>query len=146
MIWMALKIAAAEPSQEALALGKEMAETGMLATLLPILEADSTEKLVADFPELSDAEKQKLREVAHRTYLEGRGRLLQADGRAYAEQLSVDDLRALVAFSHTEAAKHYRDAMPKIAASTMAAAGSMDFKKDVAAAYCKETGKLCPVK
>jgi len=146
MIWMALMIAAAEPSPEALALGREMAEAGMLATLLPILEVDSTEKLVAEFPELSDAEKQKFREVAHRTYLEGRDRLLEADGRAYAEQLSLEDLRALVAFSRTDAAKHYRDAMPKIAASTMASAGPMDFKKDVVAAYCKETGKLCPVK
>ena len=49
-----------------------------------------------------------------------------------------------MAFSRTEAASHYRDAMPRIAASTMAAAGAMDFKKDVVAAYCKETGKLCP--
>ena len=143
---MALMMAAAEPSPEALALGKEMAQAGMLATLLPILEADSTEKLFAEFPELGEAEKQKLREVAHRTYLEGRDRLLEADGRGYAEQLSVEDLRALVAFSRTDAAKHYRDAVPRIAASTMAAAGSMDFKKDVVEAYCKETGKLCPVK
>ena len=42
MILMALMMAAAEPSPEALALGKEMAQAGMLATLLPILEADST--------------------------------------------------------------------------------------------------------
>ena len=95
---------------------------------------------------MGEAEKQRLREVAHRTYLEGRDRLLEADGRGYAEQLSVEDLRALVAFSRTDAAKHYRDAVPRIAASTMAAAGSMDFKKDVVEAYCKETGKLCPVK
>jgi len=146
MIWMALMIAVAEPSPEALALGKEMAQTGMLATLLPILETETTEKLVAEYPELGDADRQKLRETAHRTYLEGRDRLLDADGRAYAEQLSVEDLRALVEFSRTDAAKHYRAAMPRIAASTMAKAGQMDFKKDVIAAYCKETGKLCPVK
>jgi hypothetical protein len=146
MIWMALMIAAVEPSPEALALGKEMAQTGMLATLLPILETETTEKLVAEFPELSDPDRQKLRETAHRTYLEGRDRLLEADGRAYAEQLSVEDLRALVEFSRTDAAKHYRDAMPRIASSTMARAGQMDFKKDVIAAFCKETGKLCPVK
>jgi hypothetical protein len=144
MIWMALMIAGAEPSAEALALGREMAQAGMLATLLPILEADATEKLVADYPELSDADKAKLRDTAHRTAVEGRAKLLEADGRAYAEQLSVDDLRALVAFSRTDAAKNYRDAMPKIAASTMASAGPMDFKRDVIATYCKETGKLCP--
>jgi len=146
MIWMALMIAAAEPSPEALALGKEMAQTGMLATLLPILETETTEKLVAEYPELGDADRQKLRETAHRTYLEGRDRLLDADGRAYAEQLSIEDLRALVEFSRTDAAKHYRAAMPRIAASTMGRAGQMDFKKDVIAAYCKETGQLCPAK
>jgi hypothetical protein len=146
MIWMTLMIAAAEPSPEALALGKEMAQTGMLATLLPILETETTEKLVAEYPELGDADRQKLRETAHRTYLEGRDRLLDADGRAYAEQLSIEDLRALVEFSRTDAAKHYRAAMPRIAASTMGRAGQMDFKKDVIAAYCKETGQLCPAK
>jgi hypothetical protein len=146
MIWMALMMAAAEPSPEALALGREAAQAGMLATLLPILEAETTEKLVAEFPELSDADRQKLRDTAHRTYVEGRARLLEADGRAYAEQLSVEDLRTIVAFFRTDAAKHYRDAMPRIAASTMATVGPMDFKKDVIAAYCKETGKLCPAK
>ena len=144
MIWMALMMAVAEPTPEALALGREAAQSGILATLLPILEADTTEKLVAEYPELSGSDRQKLREVAHRTYQAGRERLLEADGRAYAEQLSVEDLKAIVAFSRTDAAKHYRDAMPRIAASTMSAAGTMDFKKDVVAAYCKETGKLCP--
>jgi hypothetical protein len=146
MILMALMIAMTEPSPEALALGLEMSETGMLATLLPILEADATEKLVAEYPELSDADKAKLRDTAHRTAAQGRTKMLEADGRAYAEQLSIEDLRALVAFARTDAAKHYRDAMPKIAASTMASVGPMDFKSDVIAAYCKETGKLCPAK
>ena len=59
MIWMALMMAAAEPSPEALALGREAAQAGMLATLLPILEADTTEKLVAQYPELSETERQK---------------------------------------------------------------------------------------
>ena len=34
-------------------------------------------------------------------------------------------------------------AIPAVVLSTMKAVGQMDFKKDVTAAYCQETGKLC---
>jgi hypothetical protein len=146
MIWMVLMMAVAEPSAEALALGREAAETGTLASLLPILEADAIGKLVAEHPELGVADKQKLRDVAQKVYLDGRARILDADGRAYAEQLSVEDLRALVVFSRTGAAKNYRSAMPRIAASTMVNVGNLDFKADVIAAFCKASGKLCPAK
>jgi hypothetical protein len=33
--------------------------------------------------------------------------------------------------------------MPGVIGDTMKEIGSMDFKGDVRAAYCKETGKLC---
>jgi hypothetical protein len=33
--------------------------------------------------------------------------------------------------------------MPGAIAAAMQAVGQMDFKKDVRAAFCKDTGKLC---
>lgn len=146
MIVIALLIASAEPSAEALALGREAAEVGMLATLMPILEADATEKVIAEFPDLDATDKQRLRGTAHRLFARGKAKLLEADGRAYAVHLSVEDLRALVAFSRTSAAAHFRSAIPAIAAATMANAGSPDFRQDVIAAFCAEHGKLCPAK
>jgi hypothetical protein len=143
-LWMVgVALAAASPSPEALALGRQLAESGSLAALLPLIQAKETEELVAANPELSAPEKAQLRAVAARTFAAGRERLMAATANAYAERLSVEDLRALVAFEKSPAAGRYRAAMPAAIAATMQAVGPMDFKGDVLEAFCKETGKLC---
>ena len=96
--------------------------------------------------DLTDAEKSALRVTAKRVFEEGRERLMTATGKAYAERLSVEDLRALVAFEQSDAARRYRGAMPGAITAAMQAVGQMDFKKDVRAAFCKESGKLCDAK
>ena len=140
---LALALAAATPSAEALRLGRELAEAGTLAALLPLIQQKETEDMVAAHPELSEPDKETLRATANRIYETGRDKLLSATGRAYAERLITADLRRLVAFNRTGTAKRYREATPAVIAATMQAVGTMDFKKDVRAAFCKETGKLC---
>ncbi len=141
-----LAAAAAAPSPEALSLGRQLAETGALAGLLPQISAKETEELVADHPEFSAADKAALRATARRVFEAGRDRLMDATGRAYAERLSVRDLRKLVAFQRSGAAHRYQAAMPQAIAATMQSVGKMDFKADVAAAFCKEKGRLCAAK
>jgi hypothetical protein len=119
------------------------AETGELATMLPMLEAKETQELLAARPELSPADKQKLQATAHRVYTAGRERLLNATAAAYARHLSVSDLRRLMEFRQSASGKRYRYAMPRIILESSQSAGKMDFKGDVLAAYCKETRKLC---
>lgn len=143
---LALALAAASPSPETLALGRQLAESGSLAALLPLIQAKETAELIAAHRELRPEDRAKLRSVAARTYAAGRERLMDATARAYAERLSVEDLRALVAFEKTPAAGRYRAAVPAAIAATMKAVGPMDFKGDVVKAYCKETGKLCDAK
>ena len=140
---ISLLIAAATPSAEAQQLGRELAGQGTLAALLPLVQAKETEELVASAKDLSDAEKVALRATAERVYRDGRERLLSATGRAYAERLTVDELKALVAFHRSPPAQRQQQVMPAVIAASMQSVGSMDFKKDVAAAFCKETGKLC---
>ena len=144
MIFLAL--AAATPSPEAQQLGRKLADTGLLASILPMMKQKEVEEIVGNAKDLSDAEKTALRSTADRVYEEGRARLLTATGNSYAQSLSVEDLKALVAFEGTDAAKRYRAAMPGAIASTMQAVGQMDFKKDVRAAFCEEKGKLCDAK
>ena len=144
-LFLALALAAAAPTPETEKLGRQLAETGTLAAMLPLIQAKETEELVAQ-SELSDAEKAALRVTAKRVFEAGRERLLSATGKAYAERLSVEDLRQLIAFEKSDAAKRYRGAMPAAIAAAMQAAGPMDFKKDVRAAFCKESGKLCDAK
>ena len=140
---IALLLAAAQPSPEALALGRKLAETGTLASLLPMIQQKEAEELVADNPGLSAAEKDRLRATARRVYEKGRKRLMDAEAIAYAKRLSIRDLRAAVSFQSSPAGRRARAAMPGVIGDTMKSVGNMDFKGDVRAAYCKETGKLC---
>ena len=140
---IALLLAAAQPSPEALRLGRRLAETGTLASLLPMIQQKETEELLADHPELSAAEMTKLRATAQRVYQGGRDRLMEAEAQAYAKRLSIRDLRAAVAFQSSPAGRRTRAAMPGVIGDTMKSVGTMDLKGDVRAAYCKETGKLC---
>ena len=140
---IALLLAAAAPSAEALALGRQIAESGTLASLVQLVQGKETDELVNDHPELGDADKARLRATARQVYETGREKLMQATARAYAEKLSVDDLRAVARFETSESGKRFHAATPAVIAATVEAVGEMDFKGDVAAAYCKETGKLC---
>jgi hypothetical protein len=143
VIALLLAAAAAQPSPEAVSLGREVAENGTLAALLPLMQRKETDDLVAAHPELSASERARLRDTAQRVYQGGRERLMQTEALAYARELSVADLRAIVKFERSRAGRHYRAAVPETIIATMKQIGAMDFKADVAAAYCKQTGKLC---
>jgi len=131
------------PSAEAEALGRRLAATGPLETLLPAIATRETEELIAQRPELSDADKKILRETGREVAARAGARLEEAMGHEYAAALSIEDLRALVAFAATPAAARYRAAMPEATARGLAKLGSVDFKADLAAAFCAKTGKLC---
>jgi hypothetical protein len=135
--------AAAQPSADALRLGRQLAERGTLATLLPMMQQKETEELVSQHPELTTAERAQLRATAQSVFEKGRERLMSAEGESYARRLSLADLKVIVRFQNSEAGKRYRAAIPNVIVDTMKLVGSMDFKADVSAAYCKASGKLC---
>jgi hypothetical protein len=143
MVAAFLLLAAAAPSAQALLLGRQIAEHGTLGTLLPMIERKETEELIAAHPELAAAEQAKLRTTAKRVYEAGRDKLMALEGRAWAEQLTVPEMRAVLAFQNGTAGKRYRAATPAVIGTTMKSIGQMDFKGDVLAAYCRDTGKLC---
>lgn len=149
MIWMmpvlALALVQTAPSPEAEALGKRLAETGTLAALLPMIVAKDRESLIAEHPELSDAEKATLRETADQVARAGIDRVMAATGHAYAVTLSVEDMRVLVAFNESEPAIRWRAATPGVIAAAMTDVGDLNFQMDAIKAFCAKTGKLCPV-
>lgn len=144
MIFMILVLAMASPSNEALSLGRQVAESGALAAILPVLEAQDTQQILAEHPQLSPAEKQALLASAHRTFLRGRDRLMETTARGYAQRLSVQDMRAIVKFQRSKAARNHARATPAVIAETMKAMAPMNFKTDAVAVYCRESGNLCP--
>jgi hypothetical protein len=143
VIALLLAAAAAQPSAEALALGKELAAHGTLAALLPMMEVKEVGELVADHPDLSAADQAKLRVAADQVFQGGRDRILTAEGTAYARTMSVEDLKAALGFYRSPAGGRFEAALPKVIGETATNMGKVDFKGDVLAAYCKQTGKLC---
>ena len=142
LILLPILLQAAAPSPEALDLGVRLARTGGLAALAPtLIEKDLTE-LAAD-KSLSEAERARLFTVGRREANEGLDKIMRAMGAAYARRLSVEDLRALVAHGESPTAARQRAAEPAVIMESMSAMGSMDLKKNVAAAFCKDSGKLC---
>jgi hypothetical protein len=145
-LWMpliAIVMAQTAPSAEAEALGVRLAETGTLAALLPAVVARDREEMITAHPELSDADKTALRATADEVAKAGIARLTAAIGHGYAAKLSVEDLRALVAFNETPAARHWREATPAAVMQALAVVGDMNFQADTRKAFCAKTGKLC---
>ncbi len=142
-IGMMLALAGAAPSAEAEALGRRLAEAGTLGTLLPLIAARETEELIAAYPELGADEQALLRETAGEVAAAGSARIFAAEGRAYAERLSLEDLKALVAFHESAVAARQRAVQPEVIRATMEAVGAIDFKRETMAAFCARTGKGC---
>jgi len=142
--WIATAGAAmAAPTEEAQALGKRLAAAGTLATIAPLLIERDVADLAKEATTLTPTETARLKAIGQAEGRKGIDRLTAAMGAAYAERLSVDELRTLVAQAESPAAAKRRAIEPAVLMAAMQSAGEIDVKKDVAAAFCKETGKLC---
>lgn len=131
------------PGAAALALGRELAENGTLAGLVPLMVAKDTAELEGEYKGLNEAETARLRALSAEIVAAGKERLFAAQARAYAMRLSEADLAVLVAASKDPAQARFPAALPGAFAATMTSVGSIDFKKEVRTAFCKETGKGC---
>ncbi len=131
------------PTAEAIALGKQLASIGTLATLAPMKMSAEIEEIIAANPDLTDADKAAFRKSAKTTSNRLQAKVIEAEGTAYAQSLSLVDLRTLVAFSATGAAKRQRAAMPVIVLQTVRGIGTVDFKAEAARDFCTVSGKLC---
>jgi hypothetical protein len=134
---------AAAPPAEAELLGRRLAAKSGIATIAPLMIEKDVTELAGEAPGLSEAERQRLLAIGRGEGKAGLDRLVAALGHAYAQRLSVADLRVLVAQSDSPAAARRRAAEPAAIMATMQALGELDLKKNVAAAFCRETGKLC---
>jgi hypothetical protein len=135
--------AAAPPPAEAELLGRRLAAKSGIATIAPLMIEKDVTELAGEAPDLSPTERARLLAIGRAEGKAGIDRLVAALGHAYAQRLSVADLRVLVAQSESPAATRWRGAEPAAIMATMRALGEIDLKKNVAAAFCRETGKLC---
>ncbi|MBN2972587.1 DUF2059 domain-containing protein [Roseomonas aeriglobus] len=144
MILLALLLQAAPaPTAEAARLGTEVARSGTFSQIAPALIQQQTDELVRDAKGLSLADQAALRDIAAQTGRAMVDRVTERMGVAYASALSVADMRAILAFNRTDAARKYRAAEPNAMAAAAQSMGGMDFKRDVLKAFCAKTGKGC---
>tara|TARA_B100001179_G_C18598034_1_gene408301 strand:- start:2428 stop:2901 length:474 start_codon:yes stop_codon:yes gene_type:complete len=141
-----LALQAATPAietDEKMALATEIASTSLLATIGPLQTAAEVEEIVAQHPELTPEEQASLRAVgAERAEEIGRA-ALETEARTLAENLSLETLRVVAAYQRSEAAQAYRAATPMVMGAVMQSLAGLDFKGEVKAAFCAESGKLC---
>lgn len=143
MVLAAVTMQVAQPSAEAIALGRQVAENGTLGSLLPVLAQRDIEELISTNPSLTAPQQAQLRSTGMRIAQAGIDRLLIANGRALAERLTIDQLREIVAFDSRPAAAALRAATPAAVVATMQTIGELDLKRDIRAAFCRESGQLC---
>lgn len=128
---------------EKLALAMEVAQVSPLAIIGPLQTAAEVEDIIASNPDLTPEEQQRLREIGKARAEELGREALAAEAAALAEALSLEDLRAIAAYSRSDAAMRHREAMPQVAMQVMQGLQGLDYKAEVRTAFCAETGKLC---
>ncbi len=140
---IALQVANAAPTREALRLGRGLAEVGSFGTITRAAGAAETEELVKSIPTPTAAEQQRLRSIAAARLASVRSVALDRVGAIYARRFTLADLQAITRFYASPAGRALSRetfaSLPEIAA----AMNGIDFKGDVRAAFCKETRKLC---
>lgn len=140
---LSLQAATLAAAAEAEALGLRLAHTGVLAAALPLAAASSVENLVATHVELSEVDKATLRDTARAVANREVERVLAQEGHQYAQLLSVEDLRTLVAAGESPAARRQRAILPRMIAGTMQAMGSIDVGQIAWREFCAQPGRRC---
>lgn len=131
------------PPSEAQTLGRRLAASGPLSAILPLVIEKDLGDLSREDKFLTAAERERLLAIGRSISSAARNRLTTALGNSYAKQLSLSDLRILVAQNESAVTRRWHAAEPRAIVDAMRSMGELDLKKSTAAAFCKETGKLC---
>ena len=128
---------------EGLTIAREIAGHSFLATIGPLQTRAEVEAILADAPDLTEEEQASLRAIG-REQADALGKAaLEAEAKALATALSVEDLRAIAAFERSPAAANHRAAAPMVMAAVMEELAVVDYKREVKRSFCERTGKLC---
>jgi hypothetical protein len=134
--------ALAQPPEQ-LALGRRMAAAGDFNAIVGAMGAAEVERLARETPDLTEAERARLREIGRATLAAGRARLLDTVGAIYARHFSAVQLGRIVAFLESPAGRVYAGALPRMLPEIAQAMQGHDLAAEIRAAFCRETGKLC---
>lgn len=138
-----LQAAAPTAGTESQELGLRLARSTGLAVVAPAMIEKDLAELAEEDPSLSADQRKRLLALGRAEARAGWERVVQALGAGYAKRLSISDLKLLVAHAESPVAARWRAAEPLVLAEAATTIGSLDLKKTVATAFCRETEKLC---
>lgn len=125
------------------ALGRRLAELGDFNAIIGAMGHAEIERMATNTPDLTDAERARLRQVGEAVLATGRGRALTLVGDIYAHHFTADQLTAIVAFLESPPGRAYVGALPRLLPQMAMSMQGVDLGRDIRAAFCRETGKLC---
>jgi hypothetical protein len=134
---------ATAPDAEQLALGRRLAAAGDFNAIVGAMGAAEVERMARETPDLSDAERARLREVGAATFAASRARLLETVGAIYARHFTAAQLTEITAFLESAAGRAYIGAFPRLLPEIAQTMQGLDLAAAIGAAFCRETGKLC---
>jgi hypothetical protein len=131
------------PGAGQVALGRRLAAAGDFNAIVGAMGAAEVERVARETPDLSDAERARLREIGRATLAAARARLLDTVGAIYARHFTAQQLRTITAFHESPAGRAYTGALPRMLPEIAATMQGVDLAAEIRAAFCHETGKLC---
>ena len=142
LLWSAGAVAQ-QPGPEQAALGRRLAAAGDFNAIVGAMGAAEVERIARETPDLSEAERARLREIGTATLAAGRARLLDTIGAIYAREFTAAELEAIVGFFESPAGRAYIGALPRLLPAIGQAMRGFDLPAEIQDAFCRETGKLC---
>lgn len=146
LLLLALQLAAQQPpSPEAMSLGRKLVEQSGVLEALDSLQAEELAELKAE-PEasaLTNQQREALNAIGERISAQTRERVLLGVATTYAKNLSIEDLKALVAAGNRPEAIRFRALRPRALMMAALMVGPVSFKRQTAAEYCNETKLMC---
>jgi hypothetical protein len=132
-----------QPGPEQLALGRRMAAAGDFNAIVGAMGEAEIDRMARETPNLTEAERDRLRAVGEAELAVGRAHILDAVAIVYARHFTLEQLRAITQFLESDTGRAYTGAIPTLLPEVAAALQGMDFGAAVRRSFCRETGKLC---
>lgn len=132
------------PAIEARDLGRRLAEAGDFNAIIGSLGAAEIERIAREAPDLSDADRERLRATGRRVLDEERARMIDSVGEIYALRFGLAPLREIVAFFESPSGRTYTATLPALLPDIATVMQQRDFPSEVRATFCRETRLWCP--
>jgi hypothetical protein len=146
LILLAIQVMTTQlPSPEAMSLGRALVEQSSIEDAVKATQDDELAALRSDpqVKAMTDQQQHALMETGNKIAARTRALILDGVTVSYARNLSIEDLRALVAAGNRPEAARLKALRPRVLLMIGLLSGFTSLKTQTAAQYCSEVKLLC---